>query len=234
VSDDERLHALAITKAKVADSAGRAMAAVLLGKKPNAVTPEEAAAAFADYVREGDAGLTGSAVRAGLKAAIVALEGDLFPTRLAGEAVGGLNSLDAGETRGWAAPADVGAWRKPPGRRREIASWIAVETAFQEGHYGCSREEGLTRATGARRPATERVVAAPALLPIASWDLARRLEEEGRAFMDEGVDAARLEGKALAAGGVLTPDFNAYRERYLAQAADPAAWRQILHNAKLA
>ena len=224
----------AAIRAAVEDVAGRAMAAVLLGKRPDAVTPEEAAAALADYVREGDADLTARAVRAGLKAVIVKLEGDLFPTKLAGEAVGGLNSLDAGEARGWTVPADVGAWRKPPGRRREIASWVAVETAFQEGSYGCSREQGLTRATGARRPASQTVVAAPALLPIASWDLALRLEAEGRAFIGDGVDAARLEGAALAAGGFLTLDFNAFREGYLKLAADPAVWRQILRNAKLA
>jgi hypothetical protein len=224
----------AAIKAAVEDAAGRAMTAVLLGKKPDAVTPEEAAAALTDYVRGGDAGLTARAVRAGLKAVVLALEGDFFPTRLAGEVVAVLSSLDAGEARGWATPADVGAWRKPPGRRQEIASWVAIETAVQQGRYGCSRDQGLTRATGARRPASKTVIAAPAFLPLHSWDLALRLEEEGRAFMGDGVEAARLEGAALAAGGVLTPGFNAFRQGYLALAADPAAWGQILRNAELA
>jgi hypothetical protein len=235
VSDDDLVRAVFVSaKAKVAEAAGCAMAAVLLGKTPGAVTPEEAARALADYVREGDADLTARAVRAGVKAVVMALEGDPFPTGLAGEVVGGLNSLDAGEGRGWAIPANVGAWRKPPGRRREIASWIAVETAFQEGRYGCSRDRGLTRATGARRPGSQTAVAAPQLLPLASWDLALQLEKEGRAFIGEGIDSARREGAALAAGGVLTPDFNVFRRGYLALAADPTAWRRVLRNAKIA
>jgi hypothetical protein len=235
VSDDDWARAVFVsTKAKVDEAAGRAIAAVLLGKSLDSVTPEEAAGALADYVREGDADLTARAVRAGVRAAVTALEGDLFPTGLAGEVVGGLKSLDSGEARGWAVPANIGAWRKPPGRRLEIASWIAIETAFQAGRYGCSRDEGLTRATGARRPGSRTVIAAPALWPIASWDIARRLEEEGRKAENEGVECARLEGAALAAGEVLTPDFNAFRQGYLAFAADPAVWRQVLRNAGIA
>jgi hypothetical protein len=194
------------------------MAAVLLSKPAEAVTQEEVADAVADYVVKGDPGLTWRAVRAGVRAAVLELEPDLFPEALAGELVGALRALDEGDARGLATPAKT-TRRKSPSRRAEIERALAAEVAFQQGKHHIGRDEALEIVTGVSRGAKRPTAAAglPPILAMAeTFQTLRRLAEQGNRDNSGLTVAARAEGEAERRGEALSPNFKAFREKNVA------------------
>jgi hypothetical protein len=182
--------ALDMVGAIVREAAGREMAAVLHGKAAGFVTPDEASAALADYVVEGDADLMWRAVRAGIRAAVTKLEPALFPAVLAGELVDALNALDTGEGRGLATPADTARGHGkpgqygPPSRRAELGRWLVRETGFQTEFLGLSFDAVVGLVTGVTRDGkpSKHAPAGGPLLPLAvdGTPCGHSLSERGR------------------------------------------------------
>jgi hypothetical protein len=198
----------------------RAMAAVKFNKPLAAVTRREAAAALADYVTPGDADLTGRTLRAGVRTAH--LKREPLPESLVGELVGGLNRLDAGETKrlGMLTPAKTKR-RKSPGGDAEDALILAVEVAYQTAKHHIPRDEAIEIVTGiprgAKRPTA--VAGLPPILPVGAMmtiQTIRRLVDRGRQDNPDPVAAAHGEGEAERRGEPLAPDFQAFRQAYMA------------------
>jgi hypothetical protein len=213
--------------------AGRAMAAILLGKPARAVTLDEASAALTDYVVTGNPDLTWQVVRAGGRAAISKLTPENFPASLAGEFVGALDALDAGEARGLATPADAARAKGPPGRRAELGQWLTMEIGFQAGALKIAFDAAVGLVTGVTRngkPSPH----GPALLPLGgAWDATRRFVDKARKANLPLWIAAKAQGEGLARGGKLDPEFHAYRRDVLATAKNKTAWRAVLKKAEM-
>ena len=79
LSDADISLALGLIGFTVKETIGRAIAAVLLDKPPDAVTQEEAFAALANPVVKGNRERTNRAIRAGLIAMAVKLEPEVIP-----------------------------------------------------------------------------------------------------------------------------------------------------------
>jgi hypothetical protein len=230
--------ALGVISIVVHETAGRAMAAVLLGKPPEAVTLEEASAALVDFAVPGNADLTWRAVRAGARASALKLS-PAFPEALAGELVGAIDALDAGEARGMATPAKIvrgggkPARYGPPSRRRDLGRWLAIETAFQTGRLGLSFDEAVGLVTGITRNGQPSQHGTP-LLPLGgAWDAVRNLVDRARQADREMWADAKAQGEAAARGETLDDHFLASRRKVLAWAMHPEAWRKILRETKM-
>jgi hypothetical protein len=192
------------------------MAAVKLKKPLAEVTPQEAVAALTDYVTPGDADLTWRTVRAGVRAAVLRLEPVRFPESLAGELIGGLNRLDAGETKrlGMFTPAKTNL-RKSPGVDAEDARILSVEVTYQQAKHHIPRDEAIQIVTGISRGA-ERQTAASGLDPILPvgammMQTVRRLVKRGCKDNSDLVAGARAEGEAERRGEPLSLFFQAFR-----------------------
>jgi hypothetical protein len=198
------------------------MAAVKLKKPLAEVTPQEAAAALTDYVTPGDADLTWRTVRAGVRAAVLRLEPVRFPESLAGELIGGLNRLDAGETErlGMFTPAKTNL-RKSPGVDAEDARILSVEVTYQQTKHHIPRDEAIQIVTGISRGA-ERPTAAAGLDPIlpvgamTTMQTVRRLVKKGCEDNPDLVAAARAEGEVERRGESPSVFFQAFRRGYIA------------------
>jgi hypothetical protein len=230
--------ALGVISIVVHETAGRAMAAVLLGKPPEAVTLEEASAALVDFAVPGNADLTWRAVRAGLRASALKLS-PAFPDALAGELVGAIDALDAGEARGMATPAKIvrgggkPARYGPPSRRRDLGRWLVTEMAFQTGQRGLTFDEAVGLVTGVTRNRQPSPHGQP-LLPLGSeWDAVRGFVDRARKADREMWAAAKAQGEAAARGETLDDHFLASRLKVLAWAKHPEAWGKILREAKM-
>jgi hypothetical protein len=205
------------------EETGRAMAAIFLNKPRYEVTKEEALDALIRSHTEADLELENRALRAGARAVITKLAGDLypplFPRLVAATLVAALYGADAGERRclGTMTPSKTGR-RGFPAQEAEYERVVATEVAFKQGRRQISMDAAIESVTGVAR-GDLKPRKKPAMLPMTgSWDTVRRRIERAGKDNPGLVEAARLEGEARRRGEPMTPSFLAFRKQYLLEA----------------
>jgi hypothetical protein len=199
----------------VDDASGRAIAAVLLDKPSESVTPAEAATALADPVAVNDRPRTNRAIRAGILAAVSRLSPDCIHPAIARLVEDGIVMLDAGQSGGWTTPEP--GRRSWPGERALHSHWFALEIAFQIGRLGCSRDHAIGVVTGVWRDGRRPAGAEP---PVLRWSLSfealKKLLKQGEDLDLQPIAEARDAGEAVRKGQEPPADLMRKRREILA------------------
>jgi hypothetical protein len=208
---------LGLLKAQVREAVGAAIAAVLLDKPLDQVTPEEGAAALANPIVAQDHPRSARAVRAGIRALTATLALGVIPVAFAQLIEDGLVALDEGQVKGWTKPA--------PGRRGQSGDrtfrkhWLAIEVNYQETRRGCTRSHAIGFVTGRWRGKRAANAPPPSMPSTAALqDLWRQVKAgEALDLNPDAIAEARAVGESEARGGKPSADFLRRRSEYITE-----------------
>ena len=228
----ERVQELVLAEAR--SYAGRAMAAVKLGKGEILVTLVEASAAFRNPETKGDPDLTAKTIRTGENALLrVLVERGFYDPRFANLRIDANHDLDEGEVSVISQPAPPSKRKSGrPSRSRDHAKMLATDVHFRLGAGEASSVDKIVEHLTGRDRYGDPVSGISPVVVLPNGKKSHRtitgmlhsVARDAPALLAE----ARRQGELVKAGGAAEPEFYSRLMQYRAILAAPAAVKSML------